>query len=193
MNSNRAIVIVGAPRSGTSLLHKILRESPGTISVPQESSIIWNKAIHPENNNWKFEGAIPSNLSNQDKDLLRQDFQNMAMTDNRWKIWNQIGVMEQPWLAKTVRWLYPRVFPLLSKFITSKNTKGRLIEKTVHGGLWMGLIDVILEKPIFIHITRDGLQTIKSITNAWGNSERFGCYQVPLEILYQNKVFSNTW
>jgi len=193
MSNKRAIVIVGAPRSGTSLLHKILRESPGTISVPHESSIIWNKHISPSRNDWKFEGAVISHLDKGEIELIRKEFNDKAMSDKKWKLWSRLGLMQSPELAKIIRWLYPKIYPLFSTLLKPDNTQLRLIEKTVHGGLWMDLIDKVLEKPIFIHLTRDGVKTIRSIANGWHEPERFGCYHLPKQIPYQDEKFQNTW
>ena len=77
---HKPVIIIGAPRSGTSLLQKIIREHKDFVSVPRESDIIWNKYVHPKLNDFQYEGISKERLEYINIDDIREDFSNTAIS-----------------------------------------------------------------------------------------------------------------
>lgn len=49
----RPILIVGMPRSGTTLLFRVLREHPSLGSLPREGHDVWRRFHHPRRSGWR--------------------------------------------------------------------------------------------------------------------------------------------
>jgi len=49
----RPVLIVGMPRSGTTLLFRVLRESPALGALPREGHDVWRRFHHPRRRGWR--------------------------------------------------------------------------------------------------------------------------------------------
>ena len=173
------IFIVGAPRSGTSLLQKLLRECPGHASVPREAQHIWGPHVHPSLLDWSGEGVPDATL--QDPQLIesiREQFWQSAVTAQTWRRMERNAIGSNPWLRRIAR-LFPRqaVEALVRGGRTSEG--GRLVEKSVHAGLWLPLVDAVFPDARFLHIVRDPRRSIPSIMTGWLEPSRFVTFKVP--------------
>ncbi len=178
---NKPVIIIGAPRSGTSLLHQIIREHPAFISVPRESDVIWNPYCHPAKNNWDSEGI--SDAAIDDKMLLqiREIFARSALPASTWQRWSKLGLMQHPVLAKVIRKIYRPAFALLTGLRKPhQHTNKRLVDKSVHCPLWLNLVEAVFPDALYIHITRNGFNTVDSMLDGWLlESKRFNTYHLP--------------
>ncbi len=119
----RPIVIIGAPRSGTTLLSQLLKNHP-QLYLADEPRILW-----------KFGNDSRS-------DLLRPEH-----------------------ATESVRTEIRR------RFASQVQAAGatRLVEKTPSNSLRVSFVDRILTDCVFVHILRDGLQSVLSIREFWRN------------------------
>ena len=181
---DRPVIIIGAPRSGTSLIQKIIREHPSFISVPRESDMIWNPYCHPKNNHWDGEGINDTDINTEIINTIRDTFNQMALPAATWQRWSQFNLMAHPLSAAIVRKLYQPAFNLLKilrKVIPRDNAKHhyRLVDKSVHCPLWLNLVEAAFPDALYIHITRDGLHTVDSMLDGWLlESKRFNTYHL---------------
>ena len=60
---HRPIFIIGAPRSGTSLLYAILRSSPEIAHWPGEAHEVWEADYHPALRNWSSNALDASDIT----------------------------------------------------------------------------------------------------------------------------------
>jgi hypothetical protein len=117
----RPIIIVGAPRSGTTLLGNILRRHPALAYAP-EPRLTWRYG-----NDRRSDALRPEHASDIVREHIRAAF------------------------AETVR----------------QADRGRLLEKTPSNSLRLGYVDRVLPGCQFVHIVRDGVESVLSIRRYW--------------------------
>ena len=119
----RPIVVLGAPRSGTTLLSQLLKAHP-QLYLADEPRILWK---------YGNDGR---------SDLLRSEHATDAIR----------GEIRQR-LASQVQ----------------AAGKTRLLEKTPSNSLRVPFVDRVLTDCVFVHMVRDGLQSVLSIREYWQN------------------------
>jgi Sulfotransferase family len=70
----RPIFIIGAPRSGTSLLYAILRVSPGLANWPGEAHEVWEADYHPALRGWESNELDVGDVTPQAAARIRRRF-----------------------------------------------------------------------------------------------------------------------
>jgi len=68
------IFIVGAPRSGTSLLYAILRSSPELANWPGEAHEVWEADYHPAMREWESNALSASDVTPKTASRIRAQF-----------------------------------------------------------------------------------------------------------------------
>ncbi|MFN2594517.1 MAG: sulfotransferase, partial [Actinomycetota bacterium] len=71
---DRPIFIIGAPRSGTSLLYAILRTHPQLAHWPGEAHEVWEAEHHPALNGWDSNALDASDLTEPNAAYIRRQF-----------------------------------------------------------------------------------------------------------------------
>jgi hypothetical protein len=71
---DRPIFIIGAPRSGTSLLYAILRQSSKLKHWPGESHEVWEADYHPALRGWSSNALDASDLNHEAAARIRRSF-----------------------------------------------------------------------------------------------------------------------
>lgn len=178
----KPVIIVGAPRSGTSLLQKIIRENPVFVSVARESDVIWNPYIHPETNNWRQEGFVDRQLGPEDIALILEEYGNKALSAKVWTSWSRSRIMESASLSGIARRVYPyadNVLTVVRKILPDRRRDLRLVDKSVHFGLWLDAVNKVFPDALYIHITRNGRDCVRSMMNGWLDPDRFNTYLLP--------------
>jgi hypothetical protein len=203
MAFNKEIFIIGAPRSGTSLLQAIIRSHHNAASVAKESQIIWNQYIHPRLNEWRQEGFLQRELTSEQIFEIRKMYSNYAISANSWSALNKLNLLGNRYMANLARRFYPVLYPKISWLLKKKEIGGNtsfLVDKSVHCALWLNRIKDVFPNVRFIHIVRDPHATLKSMRNSWIYTPRFISYQIPLHFLpagspYQHWRFAlpNGW
>ena len=192
----KPVIIVGAPRSGTSLLQKIIREHPGFVSVARESDVIWSSYTHPSRNDWSQEGILEP-LRQVDIDRILSGYNNKALSAGMWSRWSKSGVMANPIASKLVRSIYPVADKALStlrkRLPQPEPASRRLVDKSVHFAFWLPALEQVFPDALYIHITRNPQSCIKSMINGWQDPERFNAYLIQenlnLDIAYRYWCF----
>lgn len=178
MNTN-PVFIVGAPRSGTSLLQKLLRECPGHASVPREAQHIWGPHVHPSLSDWAGEAVSVEVLDDAQRiRSIREAFAESAVAAETWRRMENSGVAGNRWLRRIAR-LFPR--QAVEALVRGGRTRddARLVEKSVHAGLWLPLVDAVFPDARYLHIVRDPRKSIPSIMTGWLEPSRFVSFEVP--------------
>ena len=185
MTDSPPIMILGAPRSGTSLLQHIVRSAPGFVSPVRESQHIWEPYVHPTLNDWRFEGVDPVRLREVDLDRIREQLFEQAISAKVWRFLRASGVYDSPGLMALARKAGRPVTALLSLLNSAVPKEAGstrwFVDKSVHAGLWMDLVLNTLPGCKVLHITRDPIKAVLSMTQAWSDLERFQTYAVPVD------------
>jgi len=181
----KPVIILGAPRSGTTLLQKIIREQPGFVSMAKESDIIWNRYFHPRQLEWRSEMADPEKIDEKTIEAIRREFASYQMSSGFWTKLGRLRIMRyqrNPVLAFFIRNTY-RGFAALRNLLPRKSAKPvRLVEKTIANCFRIGVVDRIFPDALYIYIKRDGRATINSMIRSWLDPNRFFSYDLPVEL-----------
>lgn len=185
MNMNEPVLIVGAPRSGTSLLQQILREHDGFRSVAKESEFIWRSYTHPTKNDWQYEGWRKSVLENKDRNRILAEFDRYAFSARTWRraaAFNIMGYHRSPLLAPLLRGSY-RLGAIAASLLRRRERSDfgqyRIVDKSVNSPLFLPLVEQVFPNARFIHIVRNAFNTVPSMLEGWLTPTRFFTFDVP--------------
>lgn len=141
--------IVGAPRSGTTLLRMILDAHPDVV-IPPETGFIPELKLRNPSENWSWEIFL---------DLV-----------TNFETWSDFHLCRDT-LAKELRQLQPFTLPdglrCFYRTYAQRFSKPRWGDKTPNNGLHLRAIGALLPEARFIHIIRDGRDVAASIRNLW--------------------------
>jgi hypothetical protein len=181
----KPILIIGAPRSGTSLLQKIIRNYPQLWSLPSESEIIWDRYCHPRLHHWHSEYLTAADITQQIRAKILKQFEQYLCPATVWQpiekqnlIWHSHRLR---WLRQLLRPIYQYTFPISQKFRHQPANK-KIVEKTISNSLRLGFVNEVFPDAKIIYITRDGRNNINSLINAWLHPTRFFSYRLPVQL-----------
>lgn len=175
----RPVMIVGAPRSGTSLLHRVLRGCRGCGAVAAEAQHIWQPYTHPVNRSWEAEGCDPSMVDDGDLRAIRRQFAADLLPFSVWRRFDAaggLGRQRQLGIPRPLARSAHRLLLTVSRWTSSREPL-RLIEKSVHAGLWLDLVEAVFPDIVFVHIVRSPWETIDSIRRGWLTPGRFVAFE----------------
>ncbi len=66
----RPVLVLGCPRSGTSLLFEALRRSPELRSVQSEGHILWDEYHHPRDRGWDSDALSASDVTERERQYV---------------------------------------------------------------------------------------------------------------------------
>ena len=176
----RPIVIVGAPRSGTTWLQHVLREQAGMASLPAESEFIWERFTHPALNDWSFEGWNGDGISPTERERVQAEFRRYAMAAPFWQRANPAmrENRRRRWRAALLRPLFHATMRMRDLLLPLPEGL-RLVEKSVNSALFLPLVDAVFPDARYVFITRSPRSAIASIRSGWLNPERFESFVPP--------------
>jgi hypothetical protein len=119
----RAVVVVGAPRSGTSLMGLLLSQHPQLAYVNEPRLV------------WRFGNDAKSDM------LRRED--------------------ARPEVRRHIRRTFARR--------VREEGRARLLEKTPATSLRLGFVDAVFPDCRFVHVIRDGRESVLGIRDFWAN------------------------
>jgi hypothetical protein len=181
----KPVLIIGAPRSGTSMLQKILRNRAEFWSLPSESDMIWDRFCHPALHEWESEALDEQDISPAARDEILAMFESYMRPAGFWRpfekanlIW---GFRRIPVIRKLMRGVFESVFPMITRR-SSADVEKRLLEKTASNCFRLAYVNEVFPDAKIIYPTRDGRNNVNSLINAWRHTERFFTYDVPQQL-----------
>jgi hypothetical protein len=196
------IIIIGCPRSGTTMLYSILSEVSSLWSIGYESKSIIETYHHPETKGWSSGALSASDLTPASQAYMLKAFEANAAPGTFWRRVNGLrkslrsfggwqavkrhGRSTQTGSAvssaipqqglNTIRSLvkiYRRLTP-------SKAARPiHLLEKTPENCLRLPFLLALFPDARIIYLTRDGRSNINSLMEGWRQPHLFPGYQVP--------------
>lgn len=157
------VIIIGCPRSGTSLLLTILSTSPHLWSLYRETIDIWERFYRDVKKEFKNDLLSESDLNEESKDFLLTEFHKYSFNNY------SLGYLVRESLNKK------GVFALPAKLVADlnnlyKNTfinEYRFVEKSPKSCFRIPFINKLFDKPKFIFLKRDGRSNINSLIEGW--------------------------
>lgn len=195
-----AIMIIGCPRSGTTLLFNILSEVPDLWSIGYESKEIIERFHAPSTKNWASGALDADDLTPESKTFILSEFERQVASG---EFWRQVNLFRS-WLrgnriyraikrsgksegnGSSVSSALPqRGLDGIRKFVQTKNIIApvrkpiRLLEKTPENCLRLPFFEALFPNLKVIYITRDGRANVNSLMEGWRQPHTFPGYQVP--------------
>lgn len=164
----KPIIIIGCPRSGTTLLFTLLNSSPQIYSLYEESRFLFRKFYLRQEKLGKVftdDALNPSDMSIKDRGLLIQDFHNHSFKSRF------LGQLVNKGIRKysVTRWLAGYLAKINGLF---KNKEYRLVEKTPRNCFKIELLNELFPDAYYIFIKRDGRSNISSLIQGWRKREK---------------------
>ncbi len=159
----KPIIIIGCPRSGTSLLFTLLSASKHLWSLYRESNLIWSDYYKFKGKRFNNEILTDADLDEASKSFILREFHKYALNNQ------YIGYFTRDHLIKH------NVFNKFVGVVTGCNLlykslllkEYRIVEKTPKNCFRISFINKLFEDCKFIFIKRDGRSNINSLIEGW--------------------------
>lgn len=196
------VLIIGCPRSGTTLLFNILSEVPSLWSIGNESKAIIEHHHHPRTNNW-ISGALDADdLTPESKRYIIRAFRSNAAPGSFWRKTNHLGGR----LRRNPLWIWLKRRGQTREFGSAASSavpqqglqliragvrvRNRLLpqsqaspicllEKSPENCLRLPFMLALFPDAKIIFLTRDGRGNISSLMEGWKQPHIFPGYEVP--------------
>jgi hypothetical protein len=198
------VLIIGCPRSGTTLLYNILSEVSTLWSIGYESKAIIERFHHPARKGWESGVLTAADLTTESARAIRADFERGAASGI---FWRRVNVL-RGWLAGNAAWraikrrgrasqagsavssALPQggldtlraLVRLGNSFPFRRQRAIRLLEKTPENCLRLEFLQALFHDARVIYLTRDGRSNIHSLMEGWRQPHLFAGYDVPEEV-----------
>ncbi|MBI3590763.1 MAG: sulfotransferase [Candidatus Melainabacteria bacterium] len=171
----RPVVIIGAPRSGTSLLFRTLSTSRHLWSLYRESHDIWNKFYRMAGKELKDDLLTESDLDEASRSFILNEFHKYTLNNF------YLGYVAREYFLK--KDALKGALDLLGKTnLLYKNIflkKYRIVEKTPKNCFRIPFINKLFSDCKFIYLKRDGRSNINSLIEGWKSPARYVSGQAP--------------
>jgi hypothetical protein len=168
---SRPLILVGAPRSGTTMLFQVLSTHPDLWSLYRESQPILDRFFPVS--------MVPGASAVVSK--AQVDAPTAASIEQAF--FDAVGNVEQ------ARWPFARGLPLIvrNRLSDRLRTSGqrrkaiplRMVEKTPDNCFRIGLLDTVFPDALYVHVLRDPRGSVASIFHGWRDESRFRRYPLP--------------
>jgi hypothetical protein len=194
------VLIIGCPRSGTTLLYNVLSEVPALWSMGHESKDIIERHHHPRARDWESGVLDAADLTSRSRAFLLDAFQRSAAPGTFWqgvngvrrrlranRLWQGIkrrGRSTAPGAGVSSA-LPARGMSALGTLVRVRNRllprpeAIRFLEKTPENCLRLPFLLALWPDARVIYLTRDARSNVNSLLEGWRQPYLFPGYQVP--------------
>jgi hypothetical protein len=196
------VLIIGCPRSGTTLLYTILSEAPALWAIGYESKEIIERYHHPRIKDWVSGALDAADLTSASRRYMLDAFEAAAAPGTFWRwvnrfrgrlrhnpLWRQIKRRGRTTAAGSgVSSALPQqglnVVRALVQVRNRLHLPGRpgsirLLEKTPENCLRLPFLLALFPDARVIYLTRDGRSNVNSLIEGWKQPHLFPGYRVP--------------
>lgn len=152
-----AVIVLGAPRSGTSVLFETLARHSMLWSLGTESHAVLEGPFHPSHFGWESNALSPLDLDPATARRLRSDFWRRAKPANGDS-------------ASRLETELRRALGI------------RLLEKTPKNCFRIEFLAAMFPRVRFLFLRRDGRETVSSLMDGWRAAGRFETYELPVPL-----------
>lgn len=169
----KPIIIIGAPRSGTTILFRTLAQHEDLWHLPTESHGLLEGPFKPDISQYKSNRVTAEALNEELKNqLIRKFYANAINLNNIYKdvstIFSANSVIEK------INHKIALKIASLSKL--KKGSSIRFLEKTPKNSLRVSMMNELFPDAIFIWLIREPIGNIRSIYKGWHASEKIGMF-----------------
>ena len=168
------VIILGAPRSGTSMLFETLARSSRLWSLTDESHEVLEGPFHPRLRGWQSNALVGEDLDPHTADHLRAEFERCAQPGRLRR------AKQDRRDSGRRRRLHYAVVRLGAAVRRRRRAEPiRLLEKTPKNCLRIPFLRVLFPNARFVFLRRDGRATISSLIEGWQAGGRYESYRLP--------------
>jgi hypothetical protein len=194
------VLIIGCPRSGTTLLYNLLSEVPSLWSIGHESKEIIERYHHPRVKGWESGALDASDVTSESRAVMLHAFERAAAPGTFWRqvnrfrrrlrshrLWQglkQRGRSTAPGAAVSSG-LPSQSMRVLGGLVCGYHwllpSRGtiRLLEKTPENCLRLPFLLALWPDARIVYLTRDARSNVNSLLEGWREPHLFPGYQVP--------------
>lgn len=194
------VLVIGCPRSGTTLLFNILSEAPALWSIGYESKAIIERYHAPSVKGWESGALDAGDLTDPSRAYMLHEFQRQAASGDFWRQVNGLrgGLRDNPLYRRirrrgrgtaagsSVSSALPQAgLDTIRRAVALRNRiappRGDicLVEKTPENCLRLPFLLALFPDARVIFLTRDGRSNISSLMEGWLEPHTFPGYTVP--------------
>ena len=196
----KPVIVIGCPRSGTTLLFNILSEAPALWSIGYESKAIIERYHSPAVKGWQSGALDAGDLTAQSRAYMLHEFQRQAAPGSFWRTVNRFrGGLRDNSLYRRIRRrgrgdavgssvssaLPQAGLDTIRRAVELRNRVAPprgdicLVEKTPENCLRLPFFTALFPDARVIFLTRDGRSNISSLMEGWLEPHTFPGYDVP--------------
>jgi len=195
------VFIIGCPRSGTTLLYRVLAQARSLWSIGGESRHIIERIHNPERKDWESGELTAADLTPESRRTIAAAFEEEAAPGSFWRrvnrlrswldrrrVWRSIkgmraaagtagrltGGVPRYGMAAVRWWVRQR-----NRLAMDRHRAKRLLEKTPENCLRLPFLLEIFPDGRIIHLTRDGRSNTSSLMEGWSRPDLFPGYPIP--------------
>lgn len=175
------VIIIGCPRSGTSLLFRILSTSEHLWSLYRESNDIWNRFYNVAGKEFKDEVLVELDLNEASRTFVLNEFHKHTFNNYYLGYIIREYFLKKTFLSNTL-WSITEINLLYKKTFLREY---RIVEKTPKNCFRISFINKLFSDCKFIFLKRDGRSNINSLIEGWklpGKYVRGQASNIPLNI-----------
>ena len=171
----KPVIIIGAPRAGTTILQRALSLHNELWHLPKESHFVLEGRFQPFANGFSSNRVTAEAVADEVVGELRKAFYNKAINLNR-VLWNPSPILSaRGLLARMVAKSFLLALGTLSKLM--KPAKIRFLEKTPRNSLRVPMLDRIFPDAFYVWIKRSAPANIDSIIAGWYAKDKMGPFK----------------
>ncbi|MBI2995917.1 MAG: sulfotransferase [Candidatus Melainabacteria bacterium] len=159
----KPVIIVGCPRSGTSLLFRILSTSSELWSLYRESNEIWDLYFQLTKKELQDDILSENDLNNKSKNFILNEFHKKSLNNYYLGYFNREFILKNNFFRGLSKLIIPS--NLLYKNLLLR--KYRLVEKTPKNCYRIPFVNKLFKDCLFIFLKRDGRSNISSLIEGW--------------------------
>jgi hypothetical protein len=171
------VIILGAPRSGTTLLFETLARSSHLWSLGDESHDVFEGPYHPRLRGWESNVLTAADLDPRTAAQVCRAFERHAQPGTVRRLKQDRRDAREHGGAPG-RLAY-RLARLAAAWQRAVHTSIRLLEKTPKNCLRIPFLRALFPDASFVVLRRDGRATISSLIDCWRAGGRYGTYRLP--------------
>ena len=166
---SKPVVIIGCPRSGTSLLFRILNTSKDLWSLYRESNDILYKFLNKFHKRNESDTLTGADLNNEEKSFLLNEFQKHSLNNFYLGYIIRENLLKHKFLSPSVELIASANFTIKKLFLKEY----RLVEKSPRNCFRIEFINKLFEDCKFIFLKRDGRPNVNSLIEGWNIEGKF--------------------
>ena len=175
MRIEKPIVILGAPRSGTTLLFSIFSSHPDLWSLYGETEPIIQRYFHPEKFGWKRgEELAAGDAAGPPAEQLKADLYKKVLNRQLFARNTYTKVYSGYHLEK----LFRKVNQVFISPVFKPETV-RVVEKTPKNCLRVPFLEALFPDAFYVFLSRDPRTNIGSLMAGWKTAGRYETHRVP--------------